>query len=106
MSEQPAEQQPTFVPFVGIVTPNGSIALRRWDLIRGFDSREGLSPADGCLVHIAGEKPIIAKSSPINLANQVRQCEHWCKVREIAEGLPVQAIMQRSQMNGIALPGR
>lgn len=107
MSEgQPAKQPPSFTPFVGIVTPTGVIHLRRYDAIIGFDTREALTPTDGCLVLVKGEKPILSKLSPMNLSAQVRECEHWVAIRELQEQLAIQQQMQRAQMNGIAIPGR
>ena len=76
MSDQHTSMPPAgaFVPFVGIVTPGGMIALRRYDTITGFDTREALGPDDGCVVHVRGEKPIHSKISPMNLAAQIRAC--------------------------------
>jgi hypothetical protein len=105
MSDQPNDPN-AFVPFVGIVTPDGTIHLRRYDAIIGFDTREALTPQDGCLVIVKGEKAIQSKLSPMNLSNQVRACEHWVAVRQLQEQLAIAEKMQRSQMNGIALPGR
>lgn len=108
MSEEQSNQpqQTSFTPFVGIVTPAGIIHLRRYDAIIGFDTREALTPTDGCLVLVKGEKPILSKLSPMNLSAQVRACEHWVAIRELQEQIAVSNQMQRTQMNGIAIPGR
>lgn len=97
--------QASFIPFVGIEKLDGTIELRHHSLIRGFTTRKELTPQDGCVVLISGEPPITAKSSPINLSNQVRACAHWCGIREIHESAAIQQQMMEQQQGRILRPG-
>lgn len=98
---QKASAKPQFVPFVGFETPDGRIILRRWDLIRGFETRASLNEGDGCEVLIAGEKSIISKTSLNAIVSQVRAAEHWSKVRDIQESLAIQNQLNERANSGI-----
>jgi hypothetical protein len=108
-AEQPAPDQPQatppkFLPFVGFQTPAGEIILRRWDAIRGFNSRVDLNESDGCEVLLHGEKAITAKTSMNAIISQVRAAEHWSKVRDIQESVAVQNELSRRQSSGLVVP--
>lgn len=97
-----AKQQ--FLPFVGFETPDGRIILRRWDLIRGFETRASLNDGDGCEVLIAGEKSIIAKTSLNAIIAQVRAAEHWSQVRQVQESFAIQTQLNDRANSSIMVP--
>lgn len=98
------EARPDFTPFVGFETPDGVIHLRRHDLIRGMNTRAVLGMNDGCIVEIAGEKPITVKTPPAAIAAQVRRCLHWSETRQINEGFAIEQEMLKRRESGILTP--
>lgn len=100
----PKAQPANFTPFVGFETPDGQVHLRRHDLIRGFNTRSALGMNDGCVVEIAGEKPITSKTPPASIAAQIRSCIHWVETRQINEGFAIEQEMLKRRESGILTP--